>query len=448
MKTSRYNVWARDESGGLLLYNTLYGSVSHFSADETDELEQALAYPDGAASGLLDGLIAQRHLIDDHEDELSVVTERRRRGISGQGRLDVVVMPTLDCNFDCTYCYEQREAGSRMSADVERRLVAWLEREIPSAVMLMLHWFGGEPLYDVPLIARVTQRCSEVGDVHGTHIAPHVTTNGYLLDGWRRDQLLANGVKDFQVTMDGPAWTHNAMRPLRGGYPTFERVFQNVMDTVRADPEVGMTLRVNVNHENIDHVETLLVAFDKEVRSRLRFVVEPIFGDGCVSATGNMPAARLARRMADLYSEAAGLGFEVSAASAGLLAGRLTYCYAERDRQVVVSHTGSVFKCAAGSFDEKQRLAELADDGRLRSDHGAWERWMSFGDTFSERCKGCQYLPVCMGGCRKVSMETGTDDCTLVPSNASYALKQISLAGFPRAVIDRAVGPERVTERG
>jgi uncharacterized protein len=448
LKASRYNVWAYDKRGGLLLYNTLYGSVTHFAAEEVCELEQALEDPDGAASTFLDGLMTQRHIIDDDDDELSIVTERRRRGISGQGRLDVVVMPTLDCNFDCAYCYEQREAGSRMSADVERRLVSWLVREIPSAVMLMLHWFGGEPLYDVPLIVRVTNRCREVGAVHGTHIAPHVTTNGYLLDGWRRDQLLANGIKDFQVTIDGPAQTHDAMRPLRGGQPTFKRVFRNVIDTVRADPEVGMTLRVNVNHKNLDHVESLLAAFDADVRSRLRFVVEPIFGDGCVSATGNLPATRLASRMTDLYAEAARLGFEVSAANAGLLTGRLTYCYAERNRQIVVSHTGSVFKCAAGSFDEKDRLAQLTDDGRLLSHQGAWERWMSFGEAFAERCQACPYLPVCMGGCRKVSMQSDTDVCTLVPSNASYALKQISLAGFPNAVIERIAGPERMTKRG
>ena len=448
MKASRYNVQAQDQCGGLYLYNTLYGSVTYFATEEVCELEQALKDPAGAASAVLEVLSAQRHLVDDHEDELSIVTERRCRGISGQGRLDVVVMPTLDCNFECTYCYEQREAGSRMSADVERRLVVWLERAIPTAVMLMLHWFGGEPLYDVPLIARVTRRCREVGAIHGTHIAPHVTTNGYLLDGWRRDQLLASGVKDFQVTIDGPAETHDALRPLRGGYPSFERVFQNVIETVGADLEVGMTLRVNVNHDNLDHVESLLTAFDTDVRSRLRFVVEPIFGDGCVSATGNVPAARLASRIADLYAEAARLGFEVSAANAGLLTGRLTYCYAERDRQIVVSHTGSVFKCAAGSFDEKDRLAELTSDGRLLSHQGAWERWMSFGEAFSKRCQGCPYLPVCMGGCRKVSIETGTDICTLVPSNASHVLKQISLAGFPNTVIERLAGPRRMSERG
>jgi uncharacterized protein len=436
MKASRYNVTAAREDGGEVLFNTLYGSLTALAPEEVAEVTAALRNPAAAPPDVTRTLEAQQHLVPSDRDELAVVQARKQAGISSRRRLDVVVMTTMDCNLNCVYCYETHQNGTRMTPEVERRLCAWLEREVPMATLLMLHWFGGEPLYDTPLIARVSRRVQAIAASAGTGVALHVTTNGYLLHGWRRDELLAAGVYDFQVTMDGPADIHDRMRPTSAGRGSFEQIFRNVCDTVRADPRVGMTLRVNINHTNVERVSELLRLFEPDVRRRLRLALEPVFGDADVSATLNLTKQALAQGLADLYEEAKTLGYQVSAASSGLLTGRLTYCYAERERQHVINYDGSVYKCTAGSFDPADKLAELTEDGRIESSDGARESWMVLGERFDAACEECVYLPLCMGGCRKVRAQGSVESCTLVPSNASYVLKQVALSGFPSSLVE------------
>lgn len=242
MKASGYNTCLEAGGGGTIIYNTLYGSMTQLTSDESSQALAALDAPDQASPEMLDTLSKQKHLVDDDVNEHAIITERRAAGIKSSGRLDVVVMPTLDCNFDCIYCYEKHEPGSKMPLETEKRLVTWLEHELPTARLVLFHWYGGEPLLDVPLIHRVSKRAAEIVADSNTSLSLHMTTNGYLLAGDRLDKLLDAGIKYYQVTIDGPPQTHNRMRPLRGGGPSFEVIVQNVINALQVDPDVRMTV--------------------------------------------------------------------------------------------------------------------------------------------------------------------------------------------------------------
>jgi len=63
---------------------------------------------DASRADIVSRLIEQKHLIEDGTDELDIVRARKLAGVMDANRLDVVLMPTLDCNFACEYCYENR----------------------------------------------------------------------------------------------------------------------------------------------------------------------------------------------------------------------------------------------------------------------------------------------------------------------------------------------------
>lgn len=299
MKPSTYNVYV-PVGEDTVLYNTLYGSVTRITGADLPRVRAALDRPAGAGAEDLATLIAQRHVVPNETDELVIVRHRRRRGIDGTGRLDVIVMPTMECNFDCVYCYETRVPG-RMSAAVEARLVRWLEREMPTATLTLFHWFGGEPLLDVDLVIRVTERCNSIAAGAGVRFWPHVTTNGALLSGRRRERLLVAGIVEYQVTLDGTARTHDRLRPFASGRPSFARVHANVVDALNADERVVITLRVNVNNDDLGDVPELLESFPEALRPRLRLALEPIFGDSCAAAAAGMTPESLSLAMSELY---------------------------------------------------------------------------------------------------------------------------------------------------
>lgn len=444
-RPSRFNVLVDVEPHRSVLYNTLRGSLTVLEGAEIRAVERALsggevrwssAHPDE----LLVALEGQGHLVPVDFDELALIEDRKRLGVTDPNRLDLIVMPTLSCNFACRYCYETKHA-SHMSDRVGNALESWLTAEVPKAKLVVLHWFGGEPLLETRRVVAVTRHLHAVAAEAQVATSVHVTTNGYLLDGWRRQALLEAGIVDYQITVDGPARTHDHLRPLRSGGPTYARVVRNLEEVVRGDPSVWVTLRVNFNHTNIAAISDLFHAIAPDVRSRARVVLEPVFGSDEHSATGNLGAEAISAWMADCYREAEALGFDVGASVAGMRTGKLVYCYAERDKQLIVNYNGDVFKCSVGSFDAADRVGRLADDGRIIPEAGAWERWAKTDDLFAERCRTCAYLPLCMGGCRKMRLtqhHTGSF-CALVPTNASYLLKQIAFSGFDVAARDRAV---------
>jgi uncharacterized protein len=219
------------------------------------------------------------------------------------------------------------------------------------------------------------------------------------------------------------------MRPLRGGGPSFEVIVQNVINALQVDPDVRMTLRVNINQDNMAEVTKLFDYFPAEIRPRLSLAVEPIFGDPQVSATANLERSAISEGIGEIFKVAESYGFEMSISKTMLLTGRRIYCYAERKRQFIFSPSGSVFKCAEGSFADEDRFGTLAEDGTISEYENRWRDWMKFGEQFSDECSHCVYLPLCMGGCRKVQAFGDGRNCTLIPTNTTYVLKQVSLSG-------------------
>lgn len=432
MKASRFNVIVpQQDSGGALVQNTLYGSRTLLRKDEVDGVRALLRDPgstDGDPAELRDGLVRQKHLIEDDVDEMSIVRERKRAGMQDTNRLDVILMPTLDCNFACTYCYERHEP-SLMSEETERSVRRWLGSEIPKHKVTLLSWFGGEPLLAYRQVVSMTKYAVDAAANAGVGCVAHMTTNGSLLDPARSLELVAAGLRDFQITIDGSREAHDGFRPGRNGSGTYDRVFRNVVDLVGTDPRVNVSLRVNFNHRNLETIPGLLQAFPERVRGQLRPVFEPIFGSPCVSATANIRGEAISAALADDYALASRLGYNVVHGVSSTGHGKLVYCYAERESQVIVSFNGDVFKCSVDEFSSDRRLGYIREDGVLIKER-RWGEWMSGVDLFEKACDDCLYLPTCMGGCRRERNchgETGSA-CSLVPTNASFMLKQLAFA--------------------
>lgn len=433
LKSSRYNVWI-EEGCGSILFNTLYGSIS---AMEDGDRSQATALLEGGAPTgknrkLWEQLVAQKHLVADETDELAIVRNRKLAGIRDSNTLNVILMPTLNCNFQCSYCYEVHRP-SRMAKKVVGALKLWLEREIPQHKVTMLHWFGGEPLLEYETVLAISRHVKGVAGRCGTLAILHMTTNGYLLDVERAKELIGAGLRDFQITLDGPQSKHDALRVLRSGNGTFERVFTNVCMLANTSREVRITLRVNFNHTNLDSIPELLEAFPPAIRSQLRVIFEPIFGKVTMSAVCNISGSAISQQLAKHSELAKSLGYDVVFGLSAIHPGKLVYCYAEREHQYIVGHDGNVYKCSVCDFRATDRVGRLDATGIIHKDNAAWSSWVG-GELFSSQCGSCKYLPLCMGGCRQTRKQANrSKECSLVATNASYLLKQIAFGELREA---------------
>ena len=92
---------------------------------------------------------------------------------------------------------------------------------------------------------------------------------------------------------------------------------------------------------------------------------------------------------------------------------------------------GNVAERLIGTRVAEDRVGYIAVDGTLVKAAEQWHQYVS-SDLFEEKCCACQYLPLCMGGCRSARLknqDTGSF-CTLVPTNTTALLSQTARGGF------------------
>ncbi len=130
---------------------------------------------------------------------------------------------TQGCNLRCGYCYYAErdvpyDPRKRMSVEVAERSVDMLfaEGSEDPAQPIHLHFFGGEPLLNFPLLQHVVAYAEGRATELGRQVTFEVTTNGTRFDDDVIGFLNEHAVK-VGVSLDGPPDVQDAARPLRGG---------------------------------------------------------------------------------------------------------------------------------------------------------------------------------------------------------------------------------------
>lgn len=428
MKPSKYNFIFPQKNDETILYNSLYGSYSILTKDELDIVKQVLDNPSALErndSTNTSVLIEQKYLIEASTDEIEIIKNRKRAGIKDSNRLDLVVMPTLDCNFACKYCYETHRS-SRMTDETEKSVIKWLSVQIPKYKFVMLHWYGGEPLLCYKRIISLSKAVADIAVESKISYVIHITTNGSLINNERVKGLIDAGIFDYQITLDGSPEAHNKLRVQKDGKDSFSRIFENINALISADERVRITLRINFNHDNIHTIPHLLEMFPISVRARLRVVFEPILGSCALSATDNLSGVEISEAISNYYEKARQFGYDIVLGLSSIGTGKLVYCYAERESQFIINYNADIYKCSVSDFTFEKRVGYIRSDGILVKNEN-WDKWIC-ADLFEEKCYSCGWLPLCMGGCRKARLQHKNTGgyCSLVPTNASYLLKQIS----------------------
>lgn len=393
---SRYNIWA-EEDGAAFVFNGVSGALVQMTSEKRAKTELAVAAgpADPEDEATLVQLVRMSVVVSDDVDELARL-ERRYEAARSAGPFAVTIVPTVACNLDCPYCYEDKQPG-RMTPEVAEAVVDLVRSQLhrPSVYVT---WFGGEPLLAPDLVLGLSDRLIASCDDAGVPYRAHIVTNGWFLDGEMARALAARRVELAQVTLDGPANVHDRYRPRRGGGSTFERIVDNIGE---AADHVRIGLRVNVDRGNVGEVEALL----DELRSRglggrISVAFSRIGGGSNPEAPGwryetpRFSVAEMAAVESALESATSARGLTPSALPEPLS----TPCGAVRDDGRVLGPNGQVWRCWEDVGDETKVVGSVFAPGD--EDAPAGVRLFDDFSPFRDRqCRSCVALPVCMGGC-------------------------------------------------
>lgn len=168
------------------------------------------------------------------------VAETLKAGITS-----ITLELTEACNLRCRYCIYSggysnwRTHGSRQMSEATAfaALDLYLDNS-PNSDILMVSFYGGEPLLGYELIKRcceyVKHKERERGKCRKLHFS--MTTNGTLLtQEWLR--FLAENDFALSISLDGPKEIHDRNRVFQGGNGTFDTVFGNIRAIFREQEE-------------------------------------------------------------------------------------------------------------------------------------------------------------------------------------------------------------------
>lgn len=140
-RLSRYNLFARIPGTNMHAGVNLYkGICASYSVPEMYLYSEAENLP--AAHPIL-GRFRERGLITNHDEREALFAAGRLSTAFG-GTVNLTVAPTMGCNFDCPYCFEEHRPG-KMSAKVQNEIAALAERMLKASGAKSLHvtWYGG-----------------------------------------------------------------------------------------------------------------------------------------------------------------------------------------------------------------------------------------------------------------------------------------------------------------
>jgi uncharacterized protein len=340
---------------------------------------------------LEDGFLVEDRGVDDRR--LRAHLDRANDGEPGM--LYVTLMPTLQCNLACTYCFQKDfPAFTKMSSHTEDATLEWILRVVDQRGLrdLVVHYFGGEPTTRKEFCLRTAKVLDSAMKARGGTFRWQMTTNGILLDLPFAKEMEQFGKGSFKVTLDGDKESHDQGRVYRDGRGSFDVIYDNVVSLARNG--IRVYVGGNFKPEEAASYERLLDRLETDGVARLLtgVVFKPVVAErtACTDCRSHDQAE--AQTLVQLNKSIERRKMVSPAFKGEALEGMLGPCELHWKNSYTIDPEGRVYKCPAVAGLPGMEVTKVAarEDEKIAPllELRPWEK-----------CGDCAYMPVCVGGC-------------------------------------------------
>jgi uncharacterized protein len=464
MQPSMFNVRVPiAERSEVFLMNTFSESQLLVTPDVTgliDRLARGEPISSREEQETLDTLVENGFVVESREQEQRALDEYFVTLREDTEQLKITVLTTLHCNFACDYCFQgdhgdYNKSAAKMSLETAAGVAGWIGQRLDAVrpEKLVLTFFGGEPLLNLPVTYYLAERVHALAAERGVPLTITMITNGLLLTPEVVDRLTPYGLVGVKVTLDGDRDTHNRLRPLRGRQGTFDRIIENVR---RVADKIDITIGGNFDETSWDSYPALLEFLreqefaDKIAKINFKPIIKapeperpkgfiPLVAVGpgdkplngtCMTSAGAGGGARSSgpcdtchfvdEKMSFLREETRKHGFYTPD---GIHMGP---CEIHRRHAYTIGPEGSLYACPGFTGGNADSTGHV--DGRTDAAREAAALRFERLTAHKDECGDCSFIPVCGGGC-SMAAHTELGDMDL-PSchKSSFESAVVSLA--------------------
>lgn len=408
---SRYNYFFQKHSR-FFLYNSLSNSFAELSAETYNELyyKKSIGATEIEDPKLKDNLKSMKVFVDSDTDEINKIKYLTLCRRFNRKTLVLTINPTLDCNFNCPYCFEGQHPYIYMTDKVEEELIQYIKK-LPDINHIDITWFGGEPLLAFKRIISLTEKVRNLN----IGFEANMITNGYLLNQSVIEKLEDLHIRKIQITIDGLEVLHDSRRCLRNGGKTYAKILNNIDLLQKIRPNIYVGIRVNIDVNNQDEFVQLYTYFKSKKYPNL--YIYPAFVDNdteCQSDNNLFDSKMKAKYLLDLQQKYH-IDFNYFYPN-----GNRAECAIRNANTIVVGPEGEIYKCWNDVGNAAKIIGYL--NGKITNET-LLLRYLTGADPFDDaKCKECLLLPVCGGGCPYVRLKNlhnkqGANTCDLLKDN-------------------------------
>jgi uncharacterized protein len=417
---SRYNLDFEIKCNGkkeYILFNPLSGAIDIVKKEVIDGLKklknsnkQKIFDDDTIAELIKRGYIFNNE--NEEKEKLLHYHGKYKKYIS-KAPLVFILIPTYNCNLNCTYCFEGKEKKSGLISDavLDRMLKTMSEivQENPTHSRPQVMLFGGEPLLkskkQEKVVEKILNECKEKG------YYLRILTNGVNLKYYSK-MIKKYSPDALQISLDGPKEIHDKRRVFSDGRGSFDKIVEGIDEIIGSKTKVY--IRINVDTENIDYLPELAdFIIEKKWHKKEGTVIysSAVTDFSCTGYSKNtIPKELLLKKILDMtkkYEQLKILNFETWTDLWNILypiifkksfpfSPTFNHCGAY-DNNFSFDLNGNIYTCGAYSGRKDFQIGCFYP--KIIYDKKEFNKWRNRNILNIEKCSKCKYSLLCGGGC-------------------------------------------------
>ncbi|GHV16650.1 radical SAM/SPASM domain Clo7bot peptide maturase [Bacteroidia bacterium] len=404
MKISRYTFLFHINNINFFVYNSLSNALveidkqSYFDLKENENNIEAsnIVLDEELYNTLLENGIVTKNDEDDYLKYKAIIKKMREQ----TKFLHLTLAPTMDCCFNCFYCFEKYKDKKYMTSEIIDSIIKYINAQ-NCIEIIKLTWFGGEPLMGLKEMIEFNEKLSKTWT---KTIDYDIITTGYHIDKNVIEILKKIGISSMQITIDGTKETHNQIKFLPDSEDVFSKVWNNIKLLYELAPDIKVTIRVNLTKKNAHEYEQLLELFRKTFIPQKNITISPSFviDRGTIECkSGDSPASTL-------FNHNERSKHMLMLAHKGIKTPYVRYpnrqfgeCAIRNNVAISFDPEGYAYKCWEVIGNKKYAIGRLNSEGELTEfNETNINRQLYGADPLEDAiCVKCKYLPICGGGC-------------------------------------------------
>lgn len=388
----------------VMLYKSITDTLFELTKNEYRLINHFLE--NGNSRHLSDGiknhiseLYLNRFIVDNNIDEVELFKREYLKEITEAQTGTVYFAPSFLCNLKCTYCIigesvNSSGCGTSMQSHIVEKSAEYVyktavRRNIKKLNVIL---YGGEPILSWVSVIYFIQKLSEINDGKEVGIEYTLVTNGYDMPDDIVNEILSLGVKNLQITLDGPRHIHDTRRIGAHGEKTFDIILENLCHYCLRFKNV--VIRINVDNTNVESIcELINILESKELNKHCLLHLNLVDPSDYSDASGYN--GETINRFDEIYKHAYSKRFRV--------APWRRFCSMSSKMYLAIDPQGNIYNCPNYMDVPEKVIGNVCNI--KNEDHVI--------SNLSERCAACCFVGICNGGCQvmRQTSDIGGDYC-------------------------------------